>query len=146
MWHTLRLLSKTIQQRLILRKRPDQILAIQQVRLRSVVALAKAGSPFYAERLRDVNPARFELAELPTVTKSEMMENFDAGLLLCSHARLVSDRGVHACPILLEAPDARLGDSLYASLQPYPLRHHACLTCYQYGSICSNPTGGPRDA
>src|SRR5438094_4882517 len=101
MWHTLRLLSKTIQQRLILRKRPDQILAIQQVRLRSVVALAKAGSPFYAERLRDVNPARSELAELPTVTKSEMMENFD---------RFVTDRRLNRAGLeeFVSDPD-RLG-------------------------------------
>src|SRR5207253_2724257 len=77
---------------------------------------------------------------------SEMMENYDAGLLLCSHSRLVSDRGVHACPILLEAADARLGASLRESLRPYSLRHHACFTCYQYGNICSNPSGGAHDA
>ena len=29
---------------------------------------------------------------------------------------------------------------------PYPLRHHACYTCYQYGSICANPSGGAHDA
>jgi molybdenum cofactor biosynthesis enzyme MoaA len=76
----------------------------------------------------------------------EMMQEFDAGQLLCSHARLVSDRGVHVCPILLEAPDALLGTDLEQSLVAYPLRHHACYTCYQYGSLCANPTGGPHDA
>ena len=30
--------------------------------------------------------------------------------------------------------------------RPYPLRHHACWTCYQYGSICANPSGGSHDA
>src|SRR5207244_3172458 len=39
----------------------------------------------------------------------EMMEGFDAGQLLCSHARVVTDRGVAVCPILIEAPDAHLG-------------------------------------
>src|SRR5262245_31680711 len=29
-----------------------------------------------------------------------MMDGFDESSLLCSHARLVSDRGVHVCPIL----------------------------------------------
>ena len=76
----------------------------------------------------------------------EMMDGFDAGLLLCSHARLVSDRGVHVCPILLEAPDALLALTLGEALRPYALRHHACYTCYQYGSICANPSGGPHDA
>lgn len=76
----------------------------------------------------------------------EMMAGVDAGLLLCSHARLVSDRGVHVCPILVEAPDALLAPTLTESLRPYALRHHACYTCYQYGSICANPSGGPHDA
>jgi hypothetical protein len=75
-----------------------------------------------------------------------MMEGFDAGQLLCSHSRLVSDRGIHVCPILLEAPDALLGTTLEQSRTAYPLRHHACYTCYQYGSLCANPTGGQHDA
>jgi hypothetical protein len=75
-----------------------------------------------------------------------MMAGFDAGLLLCSHARLVSDRGVHVCPILLEAPDALLAPTLREAIGPYALRHHACYTCYQYGSICANPSEGAHDA
>jgi AdoMet-dependent heme synthase len=71
----------------------------------------------------------------------EMMEGFDAGLLLCSHARVVSERGVHVCPILLEAPDSVLGTALSAAEQPFALRHRACWTCYQYGAICANPSG-----
>src|SRR5262249_44954187 len=65
----------------------------------------------------------------------DMMSGFAAGLLLCSHARLVSDRGVHVCPILLEAPDALLAPTLRDALGPYALRHRACYTCYQHGSI-----------
>jgi molybdenum cofactor biosynthesis enzyme MoaA len=75
-----------------------------------------------------------------------MLEGIDVGQLLCSHSRLISDRGVHVCPILLEAPDGILGSTLAEALEPFPLRHHACYTCYQYGSICSNPSGGPHDA
>ncbi len=60
--------------------------------------------------------------------------------------RIVSDRGVHVCPILIEAPDARLGSTLTESLGAYPLRHHACYTCYQYGALCANPSEGRRDA
>jgi AdoMet-dependent heme synthase len=75
----------------------------------------------------------------------EMMEGFDQGQLICNHSRIVSDRGVHVCPILIEAPDSVLGQTLAESLGEYPLRHHACYTCYQYGSLCSNPSSGQRD-
>ena len=76
----------------------------------------------------------------------EMMQGFDQGQLLCNHSRIVTDRGVYVCPILIEATDARLGPTLSESLGPFPLRHHACYTCYQYGSICANASSGRRDA
>lgn len=76
----------------------------------------------------------------------EMMDGFDPSALICQHSRIVTDRGVHVCPILIEAPDAHLGTTLSASLGPYALRHHACYTCYQYGTICSNASSGTRDA
>ncbi len=75
----------------------------------------------------------------------EMMEGFDTGQLLCSHARVVTDRGVAVCPILIEAPDAHLGSSLGEAIRPFALRHHACYTCYQHGSICANPTGSGKE-
>ena len=71
-----------------------------------------------------------------------MMEGFDQGQLICNHSRIVTDRGVYVCPILIEAPDARLGATLAEALRPYPLRHHACYTCYQYGTLCANPSSG----
>jgi molybdenum cofactor biosynthesis enzyme MoaA len=76
----------------------------------------------------------------------EMMEGFDASRLLCQHSRIVTDRGVFVCPILIEAPDARLGDTLAESVMPYALAHQACFTCYQYGALCANPSSGRRDA
>jgi molybdenum cofactor biosynthesis enzyme MoaA len=75
----------------------------------------------------------------------QMMTGFDQGQLLCNHSRVVTDRGVYVCPILIEAPDARLGDTPAESLTAYPLRHHACYTCYQYGTLCANPSGGRPD-
>jgi hypothetical protein len=76
----------------------------------------------------------------------EMMEGFDSGQLICAHSRIVTDRGVLVCPILIESPDARLGNTLSESLRPYPLRHQACYTCYQYGALCSNPSSKQHDA
>ena len=77
---------------------------------------------------------------------AEMMPGFDSSRLICQHSRTVTDRGVFVCPILIEAPDACLGRTLKEALVPYPLRHHACYTCYQYGSLCSNASSGSRDA
>ncbi len=76
----------------------------------------------------------------------EMMEGFDAGRLICNHSRIVTDRGVYVCPILIEAPDARLGATLAEAHTAYALRHHACYTCYQYGTICANASSGQRNA
>jgi hypothetical protein len=75
-----------------------------------------------------------------------MLEHFDQSKLLCQHSRVVTDRGVCVCPILIEAPDARLGATLAESLGPYRLRHQACYTCYQYGALCANPSGRQREA
>ena len=71
----------------------------------------------------------------------EMMVGYDATQLLCHNSRIVSDRGVHVCPILVDRPDARLGSSLGDALQGYRLRHQACSTCYTFGALCSNATG-----
>jgi sulfatase maturation enzyme AslB (radical SAM superfamily) len=72
----------------------------------------------------------------------EMMDGFDEGQLICSHSRVVTDRGVFVCPILIDSPDAKLGKTLTESLGAYPLRHQACFTCWQHGSICANPSAG----
>jgi molybdenum cofactor biosynthesis enzyme MoaA len=68
----------------------------------------------------------------------DMMSGFDQSQLLCNHARIITDRGIAVCPILIEAPDAVLGQTLAESQTPFPLRHHACYTCYQYGALCAN--------
>ncbi|MEW4490717.1 radical SAM protein [Thalassoglobus sp. JC818] len=75
----------------------------------------------------------------------KMMEEYDSSILVCSHSRLVSDRGVHVCPILVESPDSILGESLSDSMQPFEIAHGACFTCYQYGSICTNPSSSRRE-
>jgi MoaA/NifB/PqqE/SkfB family radical SAM enzyme len=68
----------------------------------------------------------------------EDLRDFDRGLLMCSNSRLVTDRGVWVCPLLVEKADARLGESLQDAASAYELRHNACVTCYQYGTICGN--------
>jgi molybdenum cofactor biosynthesis enzyme MoaA len=74
-----------------------------------------------------------------------MMEGYDRSQLVCQHSRIVTDRGVHVCPILIEEPDSLLGQTLAESSVPYCIRHGACFTCYQYGAICSNASSSAEN-
>ncbi len=97
------------------------------------------------EALRHRGYGKFEF-----VTE-EMMQGYDVDQLLCHNSRIVSDKGVHICPILVDRLDARLGSTLEDAMQSYKLRHHACSTCYTFGALCSNATSigketAPTDA
>jgi MoaA/NifB/PqqE/SkfB family radical SAM enzyme len=72
-----------------------------------------------------------------------MLDDYDRGQLVCHTSRVVTDRGVHVCPILIESPDSLLGQTLAESLRPFAMEHGACTTCYQYGAICSNASSRP---
>jgi hypothetical protein len=74
---------------------------------------------------------------------ADMLDGYDRSQLVCHTSRIVTDRGVHVCPILIESPDSLLGQSLAHSLQPFAMTHGACTTCYQYGAICSNASSRP---
>jgi len=76
-------------------------------------------------------------AEHEYVTE-DMMVDFPVEQFVCSHSRIVTDRGVHVCPILIESPDSVLGQTLEEASRGYELRHQACSTCYLFGSICTN--------
>ena len=72
----------------------------------------------------------------------EMLEEFDLSQLICTRSRIVTDKGVYVCPILIDSPEARMGKTLSESLGSYPLAHGACYTCYVGGAICSNVNAG----
>lgn len=58
----------------------DRLLAERERLLRRLLAIAKARSPWHARRLADIDPANFteaRIRELPIMTKSDLMENFD---------------------------------------------------------------------
>jgi hypothetical protein len=78
--------------------------------------------------------------EIEIVTGA-MLEGYDVRQLLCSSGRIVTDRGIHVCPILIDAPDSYLGDSLAEADRPFALRHNACYTCWLNGAICTNYGG-----
>jgi MoaA/NifB/PqqE/SkfB family radical SAM enzyme len=56
--------------------------------------------------------------------------------LQCSSCRMATDQGVWVCPILVNEPAARMGESLADSLTGFPLDHPACWTCHVYGVSC----------
>ncbi len=69
-----------------------------------------------------------------------MLAHYDLNHLLCHRARIVTDRGVYVCPLLIETTEARLGQGLSEALRPFAVTHGACYTCYLHGAICSNPS------
>jgi len=57
--------------------------------------------------------------------------------LICSTSRTVTAQGVMTCPILVEVPEARLGDSLRQAERPIKLNWRACHTCVVEGLRCA---------
>jgi len=60
----------------------------------------------------------------------------DAAQLQCSSCRMVTSKGVYVCPILIEEPEARMGETLHDTLRPFPLKYGACHTCWVDGVSC----------
>ena len=95
----------------------DRLAGHQTDRLRALLARAIEGSPFHARRLGHIDPARFELADLPrlpTMTKAEMMASFDE---VVTDRRLTRRRvqdhlrgGGHQTALLLGQAALLLGD------------------------------------
>lgn len=56
--------------------------------------------------------------------------------LQCSSCRMVTDQGVWVCPILVNEPEGRMGETLADTLDSFPLEHPACWTCHVHGVSC----------
>ncbi len=61
----------------------------------------------------------------------------DARTLQCSSCRMATSKGVYVCPILIEEPEARMGDTLAETLRAFPLKYGACHTCWVDGVTCT---------
>ncbi len=57
--------------------------------------------------------------------------------LICATSRTATAHGVMTCPILVEAPDARLGDTLGQAARGINLSWPACHTCVVEGLRCA---------
>ena len=91
-----------------------------------ILSLFRIGAE--AERLRGYSSSE-------TLEGRDLSEA-DLDRLQCSSCRMVTSRGVYVCPILLDEPAARMGESLAETLRPFPLRYAACYTCHEYGVTC----------
>ncbi len=76
----------------------------------------------------------------------EMLVDYDCSQFICANSRVVTNRGIYVCPILIESPSAHMGDTLAEATKSYELKEQACYTCYLYGAICSNFSSGKREA
>lgn len=76
---------------------------------------------------------------------AEMLELLAPEQLLCSAARMATAGGMWVCPILVNDPGARIGDTLEESFRPFPLAFGACSTCYRHGAVCANAATAVRE-
>jgi sulfatase maturation enzyme AslB (radical SAM superfamily) len=60
----------------------------------------------------------------------------EAGVLQCTGCRMVTSKGVYVCPILIDSPDAKMGETLRDTMRPFQLKHQACFTCHETGFSC----------
>jgi MoaA/NifB/PqqE/SkfB family radical SAM enzyme len=65
--------------------------------------------------------------------------NYDFRNLQCSTSRMVTARGVWVCPILVDDPTAKMGETIRETFTKFPLTYAACYTCRTAGLTCSNP-------
>jgi phenylacetate-coenzyme A ligase PaaK-like adenylate-forming protein len=70
------------------RRSREAIERVQRARLQALVRHARANSKYYREKFAAIDEAKFGLTDLPTTTKSDMMDNFDDAVTaadVCRH-------------------------------------------------------------
>ncbi|MBT3367201.1 MAG: radical SAM protein [Nitrospina sp.] len=65
-------------------------------------------------------------------------DSFDITQLQCATSRMATGEGVYVCPILVDNPKARMGNTIEETLRPFPLSHPACYTCRVTGMTCKS--------
>jgi MoaA/NifB/PqqE/SkfB family radical SAM enzyme len=68
---------------------------------------------------------------------AESLTHEEAAVLQCSSCRMVTSKGVYVCPILIEEPEAKMGETLAETLREFPLKYGACHTCWADGVTCT---------
>lgn len=64
--------------------------------------------------------------------------NYNYENLQCSKCRMVTEKGIWVCPILVNEEGGKMGESLDETFKPYPMKYTACWTCRMSGLSCEN--------
>lgn len=75
------------------------------------------------------NYQSYQESELVTIKglHSNQYQGFD-----CANSRVVTEKGIYACPILVNDPRGRVGNTLSDSSKKVFLEPNACYTCHQH--------------
>jgi molybdenum cofactor biosynthesis enzyme MoaA len=68
---------------------------------------------------------------------TDSLSDDDAATLQCASGRMITSKGVYVCPILIEEPAAKMGETLAGTLRPFGLKYGACHTCWVDGVTCT---------
>jgi molybdenum cofactor biosynthesis enzyme MoaA len=68
---------------------------------------------------------------------SDSLSDEESATLQCASGRMITSKGVYVCPILIEEPTARMGETLADTLRPFGLKYGACHTCWVDGVTCT---------
>jgi putative adenylate-forming enzyme len=82
----------------------EQLLAYQQSSLSEIVQYAAANSPYYGEILGDVRDGEIDLQQLPVLTKTTLMGEFD---------RIVTDRRLRLADVERHLASDQAGEPMY---------------------------------
>jgi len=86
-WESLEFGARAMALRSVAKKSPEEIQDIQRSRLEDLVEHAREKSSYYREKYAKINSSSFELTDLPTTTKSQVMENFNDALTVANVRR-----------------------------------------------------------
>lgn len=79
-WESLEFGAKALALKSVPAKTPEEIAEIGRRRLMSLVEHARANSEFWREKLAGIPNGSFELSDLPTSSKSDLMASFEQSL------------------------------------------------------------------
>jgi len=80
MWESISFAARGLRLKSAATRPAEEIKRVARSRLEELVAHAKSSSPFWRGKLSRFAEDRFELADLPTCCKGELMDNFDRSL------------------------------------------------------------------
>src|SRR5436305_322194 len=76
-WESIEFGAHAVRLKLAASKSPQEIQRLGRSRLAQLVHYARAKSEYWREKLAGVSEGSFELTDLPTSSKPELMDNFD---------------------------------------------------------------------